>query len=155
MTSWVVLDSGVLLAAVLPEQYSVQAKRLLERLSAQATRLAAPLLFRYEVVAVLRKYVHRRALTLEEAAQHLDLLLTQPVETIVDDALLRRGYELATQLSRPSAYDSQYLAVAERLNCPFWTADERLYNAVQSRISWVKWLGNPADTPEDAEGVGS
>jgi len=51
-------------------------------------------------------------------------------------------YALAAQFNRPAAYDSQYLAVAERLGCEFWTADERLYNAVKTHLSWVKWLGN-------------
>lgn len=63
----------------------------------------------------------------------------------VSDALLLRAYELATQLSRPTAYDAQYLAVAERFQCDFWTADERLFNAVSNSLTWVKWLGNFAD----------
>ena len=61
---------------------------------------------------------------------------------MIDDPLLRRGYELATQFNRPTAYDAQYLAVAERLQCEFWTVDERLYNAVKQALPWVKWLGN-------------
>jgi predicted nucleic acid-binding protein len=32
--------------------------------------------------------------------------------------------------------------VAERLNCDFWTADERLFNAVQESLNWVKWVGH-------------
>ena len=30
----------------------------------------------------------------------------------------------------------------ERLSCEFWTADERLFNAVRSQLTWVKWIGN-------------
>jgi hypothetical protein len=41
-----------------------------------------------------------------------------------------------------TAYDSQYLAVAERLKCEFWTADSRLVNAVAPHLTWVKWMGN-------------
>ena len=63
-----------------------------------------------------------------------------------DDSLLKRAYELATQYNRPTAYDSQYLAVAERLNCEFWTADERLANAVGNDLSWVRWVGNFSET---------
>ena len=33
--------------------------------------------------------------------------------------------------------------LAEMLACPFWTADERLYNAVKEQLSWVRWLGVP------------
>jgi predicted nucleic acid-binding protein len=65
-----------------------------------------------------------------------------PIHTYFDVALLRRAYELATQFNRPTAYDSQYLAVAERLNCEFWTADQRLFNAAHEQLPWVKWVGN-------------
>jgi len=39
-------------------------------------------------------------------------------------------------------HDSQYLALAERLECEFWTADERLFNAIVRDFSWIRWLGN-------------
>ena len=61
---------------------------------------------------------------------------------MMDDELLKRGYELATRLNRPTAYNSRYLAVAERLQCEFWTADERMFNAVTQDLNWVKWLGS-------------
>jgi len=59
-----------------------------------------------------------------------------------DDALLKRGYVLAEEFNRPTAYDAQYLALAERLACEFWTADERLFNAVTARFASIRWLGN-------------
>lgn len=150
MTSWVVIDSGILLATVLVEPYSTAATALLRWLTRQSLHVAAPVLFRYEVVAVLRKHVSRGNLTPEDAAQKCQLLLAQPVEAMIDHDLLMRGFELATQFNRPTAYDSQYVAVAERLGCEFWTADERLYNALTPRLSWVKWLGNFAEPVEPA-----
>jgi predicted nucleic acid-binding protein len=148
MTSWAVIDSGILLATVLIEQYSKEAKALIKSLTEQQIEIAVPVLFRYEIVAVMRKHVYRGTLTGEEATNNYALLLAQPVQAMVDDALLRRGYELAAQTNRPTAYDSQYLAVAERLGCEFWTADERLYNALNTQLSWVKWLGNFKEPPQ-------
>lgn len=72
-------------------------------------------------------------------------LLVSPILLFTDDNLMRRAYELATQLNRPTAYDAKYLAVAERFQCELWTADERLFNAVSSTLPWVKWLGNFTD----------
>jgi len=60
----------------------------------------------------------------------------------MDNGLLRRAYEIATLLELPTAYDAQYLAVAERYECEFWMADERLHNAVSSRFPSVQWLGS-------------
>ena len=141
-TSWAVIDSGILLATVLTEQYSKEAKTLVKSLTGQQTQVAVPMLFRYEIVAVLRKHVYRGSLSAEEAVSKCNLLLAQPVQAMVDDTLLRRGFELAAQFNRPTAYDSQYLAVAERLDCEFWTADEKLYNALKAHLSWIKWLGS-------------
>jgi predicted nucleic acid-binding protein len=70
------------------------------------------------------------------------MLLALPVQFLIEDALLIRAYELATYYKRPTAYDSQYLAVAEHLSSELWTADERLFNTVSKDLEWVKWLGN-------------
>jgi predicted nucleic acid-binding protein len=44
--------------------------------------------------------------------------------------------------NRPTAYDEQYLAVAERYQSDFWTADERMFNAVSGKFPSIYWLGN-------------
>lgn len=141
-TSYVVLYSGILLATVQTETYTEHAVALLSRLAQQDVQMIAPTLLHYELVAVARKWVYRQLTTQEKAAKALDKLLRYPVTTIADDALLRRAYELAAELNRPTAYDAQYLAVAERFRCEFWTADERLYNAVYDKLPYVYWLGN-------------
>lgn len=140
-TSYVVLDSGILLATVQTEQLTEHAKKLLRRLVNQSVQIAAPTLLRYELIAVTRKWVYRELTTSERAASALDILLSYPIELHFDEMLVRRGYELASKYNRPTAYDAQYLAVAERLVCDFWTADERLYNSIKDRVSNIYWLG--------------
>lgn len=142
MNGWVVADSGIFIARVLQETFTPQAKALVNHWIAQNSQIAAPTLLHYEIVAAMRKWVHRGALTTPEAIKKRDILLAQPVQLMVDKKLLRRGFELATHFNRPTAYDSQYLAVAERLGCEFWTADERLFNALAQDLNWVKWIGN-------------
>lgn len=90
----------------------------------------------------MRKSVYHKILTAEEALKRRDYLLEYAVELMIDESLLKRAYELATIHNRPTTYDSQYLAVAERLSCEFWTADEKLFNSVSRSLDWVKWLGN-------------
>lgn len=140
MTSYVILDSGILLATVMNERYSEQAKRLLD--SFKSKNLAAPTLLHYELVAVTRKWVYRELITTEKAEQMLNTLLGYSIELHFDAKLLKRAYELATKYNRPTAYDAQYLALAERLSCEFWTLDERLFNATKNDFQPIRWLGN-------------
>ena len=141
-TSYTVLDSGVLLATVQAETYTEHAKTLIDQLTEGQVQIIAPALLHYELVAVIRKWVYRELTTPEEAKVALDTLLRFPVIPVADDALLYRAYALATMYNRSTAYDSQYLAVAERYECNFWTADERLYRAVNDTLPYVYWLGN-------------
>jgi predicted nucleic acid-binding protein len=140
--SEVVLDSGIFIASVYPEILTPQAKHLIKQLQADNAALHAPNLLRYELVAVSRKAVYQGRVTSEEGLRARDRLLNYPVTLHFDDALLRRAYELATEYNRPTAYDAQYLALAERLSCDFWTADERMFNAVKGRFSNIHWLGS-------------
>lgn len=48
-----------------------------------------------------------------------------------------RAWVLATQLNRPTDYDAHYLALVEHVGCAFWTADQRLFHAVNSQLSSV------------------
>ena len=148
MASVVVIDSGVFLAGVLEEPLADKANALLKQLLAENIQIAAPVLFQYEIVAVTRKAVFQKRLTIEESIKARDFILAYGMMFHHDDSLLKRAYDLATELNRPTAYDTQYLAVAERLNCDFWTADERLFNAASSQLAWVKWVGNFAHSPE-------
>ncbi len=141
-TSYTVLDSGVLLATVQTETYTEHAKTLINQLAQRQVQLIAPTLLQYEFVSVARKWVYRELTTPEKAKAALDTLLHYPVTMFVDEALLRRAYELAAEHNRPTAYDAQYLAVAERYQCDFWTADERLYNAVNAQFPNIYWLGS-------------
>ncbi len=45
---------------------------------------------------------------------------------------LHRTACIATRLDQPAAYDAHYLALAQALDCPFCTADHRLYHATKN-----------------------
>jgi predicted nucleic acid-binding protein len=105
-------------------------------------QIVAPVLAHYEIVAVVRKWVYRELISPEHANRALTILLNIPMLTVTDDSLLNRAYEIATAYDRPTAYDSQYVAVAERYQCDFWTADERLFNALNGKFSGINWIGN-------------
>jgi predicted nucleic acid-binding protein len=139
----VVVDANLLIAFGLgDEPLHRQASQLLATWQTAKEPLVAPRLFRSEITAVVRKVVYQERLKPEQGRVMLAQLLAYPVEVHEDIELLKEAYELAVRFNRPRAYDTQYLALAERFQCDFWTADERLFNAVQTSLPQVKWLGH-------------
>lgn len=139
----VVVDSNILIAFGLSDEpLHTQANQILAAWKAAGTPLAAPRLLRSEIIAVMRKVVYQQRITHEQGREMLTRILMYPVDFHEDDALLKSAYELAEEFNRPRAYDAQYLALAKRLSCEFWTADERMFNAVKDHFPGIRWLGH-------------
>lgn len=139
--SRVCIDANLALKLVLGEDDSPRALMLWRDWIESETQIVAPPLLAYEVTSVLRSKVHRGVLTVAAGDEAFALIHTQGIAYLAPPALHRRAWELAKRFVRPNAYDAHYLALAEILDCPFWTADERLYNAVKEQLPWVRWLG--------------
>lgn len=143
----VVIDSSILLASVLlDESLTTEAQRLLAEWSKLRIQLTAPRLFRSEIVAVIRKAVFQKRISDTYAQQLLDETLSFPIDYYHDNALMKRAYGIATDFNLPRTYDAQYLALAERLTCEFWTTDKTLLNTLGMQFSLIRWLGNYSAT---------
>lgn len=140
--SYAVLDAGVLLTTVQTERYTPQAQQLVAQLADTGIQLVAPVLISYELMAVVRKWVYRKIVTAEQAQNIVEVLFRYPVLTVFDGQLLQRGYELATHYGFPTAYDAQYLAVAEHYRATFWTADQRLFQQISPSFPGAAWIGD-------------
>lgn len=140
----IVIDANILIVFALSDEalHGIANQKLTEW-TQNSESLVAPRLFRSEITAVMRKAVFQQRITHETGRKLLNQLLLYPVTFYEDIALLQEAYEIAQQFNRPRAYDAQYLALARRLSCEFWTADERLFNAVQNNFANIRWLGQP------------
>jgi predicted nucleic acid-binding protein len=138
MTSWIVIDSSVLIASLVEETYSTQARAIFHWAAAHRVSVAAPALLIYESVSTVRKLVHRTALTSSEGIELIELILSRPIHLVFEPSLSRRAFELAEMLGLAATYDAQYLAVAEYLASPFWTLDQKLFRSVGEQFSWIK-----------------
>jgi predicted nucleic acid-binding protein len=82
-------------------------------------------------------------LTEVEAKNILHELLDLPfiVYRTRSKRILTSAFEIARQFNL-RAYDCVYVAMAERKRIDFWTSDQRLYNALHGRFSFVRWIAD-------------
>lgn len=136
----VCIDASVVLKLVVVEDDSARARALWQQLAAAGSEPVAPALLLFECVSVLRKLVAREALRASAARVAIDRLLALPISFPAPEGLVDRTWQLAARFRQPQAYDCFYLALADLLRIPLWTADRRLFNVVHREFAWVHLL---------------
>lgn len=119
----IVLDASVVLEVLLRMPAGVAVE---QRLFESAETLHAPHLLDVEVAQVLRRYALSGDVDAERGRAALDDLAGLPLSRYPHDFLMSRVWDLRTNLS---AYDAVYVALAEALDAPLLTRDQRLANA--------------------------
>lgn len=104
---------------------------------ADRTSLVAPYLLRYEVVNAIRRAMVMGRVDVPTARLGVRSLLALPIEFADTESMHDRALLLASRFDLAATYDAHYLALAEELDCEFWTADKRLAGAVQLELDWV------------------
>ena len=141
----VVVDTSLALKWVVYETDTPLAQTLLDNWIQRNFRILAPDLLMYEITNSLYKRIRRNELTLEGADRAFSLLMKTNMnfEIITNEMLSLKALDIASRYKLPATYDAHYLALAEREECEFWTADERLYNSVKDQFSWVRFMVDP------------
>lgn len=132
----IVVDASVLVVALVDDTPLGDAARARLR----GERLAAPELADLEVVSVLRRLVSAGHTPPRRAALALQDLLDIPIQRARHEQLLPRVWELRENLT---AYDASYVALAEALDTPLLTADQRLAKSPGPRCP-IEVLGSPS-----------
>jgi len=91
--------------------------------------LAAPDLIDVEVLSVLRRWQRRSEITAPRAQQALEDLRELPIVRYPARALLDRAWRLRHNLT---AYDAQYVALAQALPAKLRTTDDRMVAAASA-----------------------
>jgi len=122
----IVADTNTIAYLLLGGERTVQAQKVLRK----DPEWAAPLLWRSEFRSVIALYLRRGSVSLAQALQ-----LTEEAET-----LMRGGeYEVTSSrvlnlvaASRCSAYDCEFVALAQELGAPLITSDNRILSEFPS-----------------------
>lgn len=138
----VCVDASFMVALLVPEVFSRAALARWEEWVNDDVGIIAPVLLRYEVISALYRKASRNLIAWEDSQAAQAQFLALDIAYQDPPGLPPRAVELAKFFQRPNTYDAFYLALAERFDCPLWTADERLFNSVQKNFSNIRWLGN-------------
>ena len=142
MSNVIVVDASLALKWIIREPDSGIAKTLLKRWNADRTDIIAPCLFAYEITNILYRQVVTGKLSYGETKLLLKNLFS--IGVLLDfseyENISMRAMEFAHRFGLPAAYDAHYLALAERENCEYWTADARLLNTIKGKLPWVRKL---------------
>lgn len=142
-----VIDAGIgwRLFTLHPEQALLTQQVSAQRMA--GVRLVAPTLWRYEVTGILTKALHFKQLTWAEVERAVQLCGDFEIDLIPPDPeLATAALAWTVRLKRAAAYDSFYLALAQRLGCALWTVDHKLVRA--AGVSWVHYAGGAeGETP--------
>lgn len=137
MSYWVV-DANIAVHTAL--DMTDELERFWGRVDQEQITPCAPRLWLSETTSAIRFLHSRKEITSNEAEQALRTIHDLRVEIInEDEELSLRALELAGKLGQSKAYDAFYLALAEKLACDFWTADERLANRCRKDLK-LKWV---------------
>jgi predicted nucleic acid-binding protein len=135
----VCVDASLVLAILLPEEWSDQAQSLWTEWSRGRVTIFAPPLLYAEVPSVLRQAVFFNRISPQEGEDAFHAFCDMNIAVNADTDLHIQAWVLAKEFLRPRVYDSFYLAAARAEGCELWTVDRRLVNAVNGL--WVKWIG--------------
>lgn len=97
-----------------------------QRIFAPSESLHAPHLLDVEVAQVLRRYVRGKTITAQRGQEALEDLGDLPLSRYPHDFLIPRIWELRATLT---AYDAAYVALAELLDAPLLTCDNKIASA--------------------------
>jgi predicted nucleic acid-binding protein len=141
------VDASVAVKWLLPEEWSEQALTLFLAAGRSNESIVAPPVFPIEVSNALWQQVRTSAgLSLAEATEQLERLLSFEIIILDPPGLLQRALIIADAFNLPAVYDAHYVALAEWSGCELWTDDQRLLSRVKRDLPFVRWIGDYQST---------
>jgi predicted nucleic acid-binding protein len=124
------------------EEHTDKARRLLTHFAQGKAELVAPDYIRYEVPNAITVATQGRKprITQQQGQEAIEEFLGLQIRTLDSNDLVLSAYSLVHQYGC-ALYDGLYLALKNRLNLPFITADRKLYQRIQ-HLPAIIWLGD-------------
>lgn len=147
-----VVDVSLALKWVLNEPYSDLARRLLAEWRERRIQPVVPSWFACELAnTVYQRFRDGSISTIEDAEAAYDVVMRLVVVIGDDPVDARRAVRIAWEAGQRQTYDAQYAALAERLSCELWTADDKFLDATRGTLPGVRSISElrERNEPED------
>lgn len=131
-----VLDSSVAAKWALPEVDSDKARTLRDEFAQALHELLTPDIFPVELAHAFTRAERQNRITVGEAETLWQSVMLTCPQMHPYLPLMLRAIEISS-VARIGVYDCLYVALAERENCEFLTADERLVKNLQPKFSLI------------------
>jgi predicted nucleic acid-binding protein len=137
------IDSGVTLIWHLEsEAHTDQAHELFLDGQCAAVAFACSDPLAVEIASAFLKARRRNRISGEAARQAVAEILALPFSFFrATERIVLRAFEIAEERNQ-KLYDCVPVAMAEGHRTEFWTADERLYNALHAQFPFVRWIAH-------------
>lgn len=135
----IIIDSSVAIKWYLPDEYDDQALKIKSDFTEGTIIIVVPMLFFYEISNILRTTTKSLRITIEDSVKAYQDLLELNFISYSSKKLFKMALEEALVLGL-TAYDAGYVALAEYLQVPFYTADAKLVKKASGKL--VRLLEN-------------
>ena len=142
MADKIVIDASVALKWQFKDELETeQALQMMKDFVDGKTELISPALFSYGIVNAMHIAVLKERMPEKEALGAINDILSVGIKLVDFSDSAELAFSLAQKYNR-SAYDCAYLSLAQKEDCPMFTADKRLFNALNNKVRFIKWIGD-------------
>lgn len=133
MSKLIVIDASIVAKWLLPDETNLHADLIKKEFAKRDISIAVPSFIFYEVNNLLKsaflsdRIDHKTAISLYEAFLKFDFIVH------LSKQLLKVALKKAIELNI-SSYDASYVVLAEYLQIPFYTADEKLVQKAKNKL---------------------
>ena len=136
----VVVDASLAVKWLVSELDSDIAEQLLREWARDNVEIAAPMMILTEVSNALFKKVRTQVISSGDVGRLLDLFMDSGITFQESVIMHKRAIGLALSLGEQDSYDCHYLALADSLDCEFWTADRAFYDVAHEEFPRVRYI---------------
>lgn len=131
-TSAIILDSSVAAKWFFSEENSDTAAKIKDDFESGIISIAVPTVFYYEINNLLKTATKRLRINAKNAQNVYEAFLKLSFVAYTSEDLMRKTLGKAIEFDI-SSYDASYIALADHLQKPFFTADKKLLNKIKNK----------------------